>query len=173
MQDEIINNKIDTCDECGSGYFTDTSLMSNLCPECSHILYGYKNCEHEFENGKCIKCFWNGNVSVYIKKLKDKNLNKSKRIINIVEFLQDKYGEINIVIRDHWESDKEAIGLTDKTGQYLAYISTVTDKDNEYFLSLENPPAGNEKPYSPVGDYNNISLTELENILTRHLGIGI
>ena len=24
--------------------------MKNLCPECSSILYGYENCEHEFVN---------------------------------------------------------------------------------------------------------------------------
>ena len=105
----------------------------------------------------------------YIYKLKDKNLNKSKKIIYVLEFLQNKYGEINIVINDHWETDKEAIGLTDKTGQYLAYISTISDIDNNYFVALENPSVDNEMPYSPAGEFDNISLTELENILTRHL----
>lgn len=60
---------ISTCDECGSEYITSTSEMSDLCPECSSILYGYDNCDHIFKNGICIKCHWNGNRSVYIKKL--------------------------------------------------------------------------------------------------------
>lgn len=142
--------------------------MSNLCPECAYILYGYKNCEHEFKNGRCIKCFWNGKASDYIHKLKDKNLNKSKKILFVLEFLQNKYGEPNIIINDHWEADKEAIGLTDKTGQYLAYISTYNKKENTYFLSLEKP-LGYEEFHSDAGDFDNIGLKELENIIIRHL----
>ena len=143
--------------------------MSNLCPECSHILYGYKNCDHQFENERCIKCFWNGNVSNYIQSLKDKMLDKSKKIVEIVQFLRGKYGHKNIVINDHWSDDVNAIGLTDKTGQYLVYISTISDKDDNYFVSLENPSVDNELPYSPAGDLDNISLIELERILTQHL----
>ena len=169
MKIKVSNSNINTCDECGSDFFSDTSQMANLCPECSHILYSYKNCDHQFENGSCIKCFWNGNLSYLVKNSKDKKLNKSERLLYILEFLQDKYGETNIIIKDHWDEDKDAIGVTDKTGQYLAYISTVSDKKNNYFLSLENPPFDNELPYSPAGDFDNISLTELENILTRHL----
>ncbi len=89
-------------------------------------------------------------------------------LIKDSEFLQNKYGETNIVINDHWEADKEAIGLTDKTGQYLAYISTINDIDNRYFVALENPSVDNEMAYSPAGDFDNINLIELENILTRH-----
>lgn len=39
------------CDECQSQYKAETSKMENLCPECSHLLYGYENCRHQFENG--------------------------------------------------------------------------------------------------------------------------
>ena len=62
------------CDECGSEYYQSTSKMASLCPECSSTLYGYENCVHEFENGRCVKCFWNGRTSSYLKKLKKKNL---------------------------------------------------------------------------------------------------
>ena len=168
MDNTLSNRNINTCDECNSQYYSDTSEMSSLCPECSHILYGYKNCEHQFENGRCIKCFWNGKKSDYILKLKDKSLNKSKKIIYFLDFLQNKYGETNIVINDHWDADKEAIGLSDKTGQHLAYISTINNIDNRYFVALENPNVDNEMPYSSAGDFDNISFTELENILTRH-----
>ena len=56
-------NELGICDECGSEFLKSVSKMSSLCPECAHRLYGYENCEHIFENGKCIKCFWNGNKS--------------------------------------------------------------------------------------------------------------
>ena len=41
--------------------------MTELCPDCAHKLYGYPNCEHEFENGNCTKCGWNGKSSKFLK----------------------------------------------------------------------------------------------------------
>ena len=63
-----MNKKISKCSECESEYFVERSEMTGLCPECSHQLYEYKNCEHEFKDGRCIKCFWNGNKSEYLKR---------------------------------------------------------------------------------------------------------
>jgi hypothetical protein len=63
-------NKISICDECQSQYFSEMSDMTSLCPECSFYLYGKKNCEHKFENGRCIKCYWNGKSSLYVTDLK-------------------------------------------------------------------------------------------------------
>ena len=40
------------CDECGSLFFKGSSQMMGLCPECAHILYGYPNCPHHFQNGR-------------------------------------------------------------------------------------------------------------------------
>jgi hypothetical protein len=96
-------------------------------------------------------------------------IGKSERISNIVNHLQTKYGADNILIQDHWETDENAIGLTDKSNQYLGYISTISDIDDNYYLALENPPVDNSFPYSDAGDYDNISLMELENILAKHL----
>ena len=61
------SNKI--CDECGSQFAAEQSKMENLCNECSHILYGYPRCDHEFRNGKCKKCGWNGSRSAYVESL--------------------------------------------------------------------------------------------------------
>jgi predicted RNA-binding Zn-ribbon protein involved in translation (DUF1610 family) len=70
MELEENEKEITLCDECRSEYYSHTSEMTNLCPECSHILYGYKNCHHEFVNNRCEKCFWNGNTSEYLKRIK-------------------------------------------------------------------------------------------------------
>lgn len=67
--DGMNENEIITCDECGSEFLKAASKMLHLCPECSHILYGYPSCNHIFENGKCIYCYWNGKRSSYIKKM--------------------------------------------------------------------------------------------------------
>ncbi|QDO84644.1 hypothetical protein FM037_17260 [Shewanella psychropiezotolerans] len=63
--------EIKACDECGSNYKASSSEMMSLCPECSHYLYDYENCIHEFENGKCKKCLWDGSASKYVKNLKN------------------------------------------------------------------------------------------------------
>ena len=66
-----MNREIKICDECESKYYADTSQMMKLCPDCSHHLYGYPNCSHIFENGRCIKCHWNRKRSEYINGLKN------------------------------------------------------------------------------------------------------
>lgn len=57
------------CDECRSKFLRTSSKMMSLCPECAHVLYGYPNCSHIFENGRCKYCYWNGRRSKYIKSL--------------------------------------------------------------------------------------------------------
>ena len=69
IQMELDKNR---CDECGSLYFLNSSKMKNLCPECANALYGYPNCQHVFENGRCIKCYWDDSKSVFVNKIKVK-----------------------------------------------------------------------------------------------------
>ena len=64
-------NDLKKCDECKSEFYTETSEMENLCPECSSVLYGYQNCEHSFKENRCEKCYWNGESSEYINNLKN------------------------------------------------------------------------------------------------------
>jgi len=70
--EEVAKEKVvRICDECGSKYYESTSKMASLCPECTHLIYGYENCVHDFKNGRCLKCFWDGRSSDYIKYLKN------------------------------------------------------------------------------------------------------
>jgi len=94
---------------------------------------------------------------------------KNQRIVDVVKHLQKKYGANNILIQDNWESDENAIGLTDKSKRFLGYISTISGKVDCYYLALENPPVDDNFPYSPAGEFDNISLEELGNLLTKHL----
>lgn len=57
---------IQLCEECKSNYFLGTSEMAEMCAECSHILSGYPECKHEFDNGSCLKCGWDGSRSKLI-----------------------------------------------------------------------------------------------------------
>ena len=64
-----LQKEIKTCDECGSKFYASASKMQSLCPECASILYGYENCNHVFENGRCVKCFWDGSRSEYVREM--------------------------------------------------------------------------------------------------------
>lgn len=46
-----------SCAECDSDFFVDSSRMSSLCPECAHLIYGYPPCRHTFVAGRCSKCY--------------------------------------------------------------------------------------------------------------------
>jgi len=70
-----MKRETNTCVECESEYYTDTSKMAALCPDCSHYLYGYENCLHVIENNRCKKCYWNGQSSEYVNKLKNETTN--------------------------------------------------------------------------------------------------
>jgi hypothetical protein len=67
--EENVHRRSHRCDECGSDYFTASSQMSHLCPECSHWMYGYPACPHAFVDGRCSLCGWDGSVSPYLRKL--------------------------------------------------------------------------------------------------------
>jgi len=62
-----MNREKIVCAECESEYFKDSSEMMELCSNCANKLYGHPNCEHDFENGNCVKCGWNGMTSEYLK----------------------------------------------------------------------------------------------------------
>ncbi|MAE86141.1 MAG: hypothetical protein CMB80_25615 [Flammeovirgaceae bacterium] len=67
-----MKKEIRICDECESEYFAKSSEMAKLCPNCSHFLYGYPNCQHNFENGRCENCYWDGSTTNFINELKNK-----------------------------------------------------------------------------------------------------
>lgn len=54
------------CDECSSSFIAARSAMAGLCAECAHQLYGYPACAHDFENGRCSHCGWDGSVSEFL-----------------------------------------------------------------------------------------------------------
>lgn len=99
--------------------------------------------------------------------------NKDKTIIEIVDYLQTKFGQTDILIQNYWEGDFNAIGLTNKTRQYLIYISTYGTEQDKYNVSLENPPIDDDLPYSTSGDLDNLSLEKLEKIVIEHLRLNI
>lgn len=87
--DILEEKELSVCDECGSLFFRDSSQMMGLCPECANTLYGYPNCTHHFQNGRCVNCYWDGSKSKYIKKQ-----NQQEELIMIATEWMNKYKSI-------------------------------------------------------------------------------
>ena len=99
-------------------------------------------------------------------------INKEKRIQDLVEYLIAKHGSNRFLIKDHWVIDDTAIGLADLSEQYLVYISTAGFEVSQYYVALEDPAKnGSDLPYTPAGDYDNLDLAEVEEMILRHLRI--
>ena len=79
----------------------------------------------------------------------------------------DKFGQNNFKIKDHWDEDLHAIGLTDNEEKYLVYISTYGDEG--YFVSLENLQAMDDFPYEPAGDFDALDIEGVDKIFAQHL----
>jgi len=68
-----MEKEIKICDECNSEYYSVTSKMNQICPECSSVIYDYENCKHVLgENNRCFICYWDGSSSDYTKNIKEK-----------------------------------------------------------------------------------------------------
>lgn len=93
---------------------------------------------------------------------------KTEQIKRLTDYFVSKYGSTNIIVTDYWEGDNTAIGLSDKTKKFTVYISHFDKPDNKFFVSLENPST-NEHPYTPGGDFDNLSTDQVEKILIKHL----
>ena len=88
----MAEKELAVCDECGSLFFKSSSQMMGLCPECAHVLYGYPNCPHHFQNGRCVNCYWDGSKSEYIKKhdKQEKAIMPTTEWLNKYESIKDK-----------------------------------------------------------------------------------
>jgi hypothetical protein len=100
-----------------------------------------------------------------------KDLQKDDRILEIVKYLFDKFGDDCFKVRDYWDADLCAIGLSDNSEKYLFYISTYNKQEDHYFISLENTTSGDDFPYESVGDFDEVKLNELERLFKQHLRI--
>ncbi|QTV05075.1 HhH-GDP family DNA glycosylase [Faecalibacter bovis] len=94
---------------------------------------------------------------------------KTKQIKQLTEHLLEKYGSENILVTDYWDADNTAIGLADKTKKYTVYITNYGRPENVFYVSLENPTTTEDFPYTPGGEFDNLSAEEVEKILIKHL----
>ena len=90
-------------------------------------------------------------------------------IKTIVRHLQDKLGVENIIVKDYWDADNFAIGLTDKDNKNVVYISAWNKKDDEYYVSLECPSDNENENYTECGEFDHINADKVVEIVKQHL----
>lgn len=166
-----MDRQVKKCAECGSEYYMNSSEMVELCPECSHQLYGYDNCQHEFENGRCVKCYWKGTKSEFIK-------NSSETYIDpLIKDLYDSIPEFNIMV-DH--SDDELIyvvfgELSIRLYEDIINNSSVTEftkKCFQFFNKMGNKNDDQIDNLLVVGIYEGLYADKKCNGIARKLLVG-
>jgi uncharacterized protein with ACT and thioredoxin-like domain len=94
---------------------------------------------------------------------------KDKKIKEIVKRLKVKFGQESIVLKDYWDADNFAIGLSNTEGENIVYISTWNKDEGKCYVSLEGPSEKENEVYEELGEFDNVSLLEMEQIVARHL----
>lgn len=102
-------------------------------------------------------------------------LQKAPSIIRILDGLKERLGEEAFTIVDHWKADLCAIGLARSDNpSVLVYISTHSEEEALYSVSLELPPQQDSPlPYTAAGEHGSISLDELATIVSKHFQHGL
>lgn len=101
------------------------------------------------------------------------NLQKDKRIKDVLTKLFQQFGDSNFAITDYWKADLCAIGiknLTDK--KHLIYICTGNLPINLFFVEVEKANSETDlTDYDVIGDFNNINFEELSELVTKYLNL--
>ena len=94
---------------------------------------------------------------------------KDAAISDVVRRLGEHFGP-EVVVRDHWDADLCAIGISRADAEYpLVYISTYKRSPGRYFLSLEEAPKSKSDIATQVGDFDNLEFVELAERIAEHL----
>jgi hypothetical protein len=98
---------------------------------------------------------------------------KDDAILEAVEHLRNCLGPDEFQIIDHWEADLIAIGVASPSDlQRLVYFSLESEGERHFYVSLEAAPTkGGELPYMDCGEFNDVDLETLTEIVAEHLGI--
>lgn len=101
---------------------------------------------------------------------------KDVSVESLLARLRERLGADAFLAVDHWPTDPFAIGIARPDNlEVLAYISTAGADPEDFFVSLELPPAGgwSDFPYSPAGDRTARGFDELVAALRQHLSVTV
>lgn len=98
-------------------------------------------------------------------------LEKSERIRSLIKHLQQSFGPDSFKIKDFWEGDLEAIGLSNLEETRLIYLSTL-HLPKGYYISLESGSINTDK-FETEGCHENTSREKARSLFAEHLEIKV
>jgi hypothetical protein len=96
---------------------------------------------------------------------------KEAPLLAFLSQLRQDLGDTAFVVADHWESDACAVGIANpQNRRVLAYVSTCSQPEDRYYLSLELPGESDEATdYRLAGTWESIGYSELRERVADHL----
>lgn len=95
-------------------------------------------------------------------------MQKDDSILYLLRELDVLFGPGNIIIKDFWEADLCAIGISSAHSKKLIYISTYSKDPGNYYINVEsdmNMPGKSEIVI------DNADISFLSDLISRHFGL--
>jgi hypothetical protein len=97
--------------------------------------------------------------------------NKIPEIAELVAWLQGNF-EQELVVVDHWDADRCAVGVALEGDPYQLVYFAAVDPRAGYVVELESaPPVGSDLPYKCVGRFDSVDRERLLQIVAEHLNL--
>lgn len=100
-------------------------------------------------------------------------MNKDDAVAAVIELLRHRFGN-SIDVVGHWDADRTAVGVARRdSAQPLVYIRALQSAgEQRFYVALESPPiCASELPYTPAGDYDDVSQAEVVALVGSHLNL--
>jgi hypothetical protein len=102
----------------------------------------------------------------------EEGLEKDTAIFELVDRLRASLGRSSFQVVDHWDADREAIGVAHpRDVRVLAYLALTADP-LRYTVYLELPSKDDDEfPYSAAGEHHDVTFEELVGVVRQHLDV--
>ena len=102
----------------------------------------------------------------------EEGLEKDTAIFELLDRLRASLGRGSFQVVDHWDTDREAIGVAHPGDvRVLAYLALTADPIR-YTVYLELPSKdGDEVSYTPAGEHHDVTFEKLVGVVRRHLQV--
>jgi len=99
----------------------------------------------------------------------EEDLDKDPRLFDVIQRLRRKLGRSSFIIVDHWEADREAIGIAKPTDpRVLAHIA-LTVSPEHWMVHLESPAEpGSDLPYTSAGAFFEQDFDSMVHVIREH-----
>lgn len=91
--------------------------------------------------------------------------NKNLEITTLIQWLKNKYTELKI--KDYWDADLTAIGVSNKKGTRLLYISSFNQTKGKFYIECEK--IDNHENYTVFKKKDNLSKEGICDILDQYI----